>query len=33
MGLSDWVKLEVIPDPRYLLPDGEETLAVGQSAR
>ena len=20
MGLSDWVKLEVIPDPRYLLP-------------
>src|SRR5262249_12951359 len=21
MGLSDWVKLEVIPDPRYLLPD------------
>jgi len=28
MGLSDWVKLEVIPDPRYLLPDGEETLAA-----
>src|SRR4030088_2602763 len=26
MGLSDWVKLEVIPDPRYLLPDPEETL-------
>jgi thiazole synthase len=25
-GLSDWIKLEVIPDPRYLLPDGEETL-------
>src|SRR5467141_2707379 len=25
MGLSDWVKLEVIPDPRYLLPDPEET--------
>lgn len=21
MGLSNWVKLEVIPDPRYLLPD------------
>ena len=21
MGLSDWIKLEVIPDPRYLLPD------------
>ncbi len=30
MGLSDWVKLEVIPDPRYLLPDPEETL---QAAR
>jgi thiazole synthase len=26
MGLSDWVKLEVIPDPRYLFPDPEETL-------
>jgi thiazole synthase len=26
MGLSDWVKLEVIPDPRYLLPDPVETL-------
>ena len=25
-GLPDWVKLEVIPDARYLLPDGEETL-------
>ncbi|MFC1478086.1 thiazole synthase [Candidatus Margulisiibacteriota bacterium] len=25
-GLSDWVKLEVTPDPRYMLPDGEETL-------
>ena len=25
-GLSDWVKLEVIPDPRYLLPDPVETL-------
>ena len=30
MGLSDWVKLEVIPDPRYLLPDGEETLKAAQ---
>jgi thiazole synthase len=30
-GLPDWIKLEVIPDPRYLLPDGEETLrAAGQ---
>ncbi|MEA2640715.1 MAG: thiazole synthase [Chloroflexota bacterium] len=26
MGLSDWVKLEVIPDPKYLLPDPIETL-------
>ena len=25
-GLPDWVKLEVIPDPRYLLPDSVETL-------
>ena len=25
-GLPDWVKLEVIPDPRYLLPDPVETL-------
>lgn len=25
-GVSDWIKLEVTPDPRYLLPDGEETL-------
>jgi thiazole synthase len=25
-GLPDWVKLEVIPDPRYLLPDPLETL-------
>jgi len=28
MGLSDWVKLEVIPDPRYLLPDPIETLSA-----
>jgi thiazole synthase len=27
-GLPDWIKLEVIPDPRYLLPDGVETLAA-----
>ena len=26
MGLSDWVKVEVIPDPRYLLPDPVGTL-------
>jgi thiazole synthase len=30
MGLSDWVKLEVIPDPRYLLPDPEETLKAAR---
>ena len=27
-GLPDWIKLEVIPDPRYLLPDPVETLAA-----
>lgn len=26
MGLSDWVKLEVIPDPKFLLPDPIGTL-------
>ena len=31
MGLSDWVKLEVIPDPRYLFPDAEETLKAARS--
>ncbi len=25
-GLPKWVKLEIHPDPRYLLPDGVETL-------
>jgi thiazole synthase len=25
-GISDWVKLEIHPDPRYLLPDPIETL-------
>jgi thiazole synthase len=25
-GLPDWIKLEVIPDPRFLLPDPVETL-------
>lgn len=30
MGLSEWVKLEVIPDPRYLLPDPEETLKAAR---
>lgn len=27
-GLGDWVKLEVVPDPRWLLPDPVETLAA-----
>ena len=31
MGLSDWVKLEVIPDPRYLLPDPIETLEAAET--
>jgi len=30
MGLSNWVKLEVIPDSRYLLPDPVETLEAAQ---
>jgi thiazole synthase len=25
-GLPDWIKLEVVPDPRYLMPDPVETL-------
>jgi len=28
--LGTWVKLEVIPDPRYLLPDGAETFKAAQ---
>ena len=28
-GLPDWIKLEVIPDPRYLLPDGERDAGGG----
>ncbi len=31
MGLSDWVKLEVIPDPRYLLPDAVDTLRAAET--
>jgi thiazole synthase len=31
MGLSTWVKLEVIPDPRYLLPDPIETLRAAET--
>jgi len=30
-GLPDWVKLEVIPDPRYLLPDPVETLRAASA--
>lgn len=30
MGLSNWVKLEVIPDPVYLLPDPIGTLEAAQ---
>lgn len=29
-GLGHWVKLEVIPDPRYLLSDGRETLKAAE---
>jgi thiazole synthase len=31
MGLSDWIKLEVIPDPRYLLPDPIGTLDAART--
>lgn len=30
MGLSDWIKLEVIPDPKYLLPDPIGTLKAAE---
>ena len=30
-GLPDWVKLEVIPDGRYLLPDPVETLRAAEA--
>jgi thiazole synthase len=29
-GCCDWVKLEVTPDPRYLLPDPVETLTAAE---
>jgi len=29
-GVGDWVKLEVTPDPRYLLPDPVETLKAAE---
>lgn len=30
-GVSDWVKLEVTPEPRYLLPDPVETFLAAQT--
>lgn len=27
---TNWLKLEIHPDPKYLLPDGEETLAAAK---
>lgn len=29
-GYPDWIKLELTPEPRYLLPDGIETLAAAE---
>ncbi len=29
-GIGNWLKLEVIPDPNYLLPDAEETLKAAK---
>jgi thiazole synthase len=29
-GLSDWIKLEVTPDPKWLLPDPVETLRAAE---
>ena len=29
-GMTDWVKLEIHPDPRYLLPDPIETLKAAE---
>ena len=31
MGLSNWIKLEVIPDPKYLLPDPIGTLRAAEA--
>lgn len=31
MGLPTWIKLEVTPDPRYLLPDPIETLKAAEA--
>ena len=32
-GLPKWIKLEIHPDPRYLLPDPVETLAAAEKDR
>lgn len=29
-GISDWIKLEITPEPRYLLPDPIETLKAAE---
>ena len=29
-GLPDWIKLEITPEPRYLLPDPVETLKAAE---
>src|SRR5437667_859956 len=29
-GLPTWIKMEIHPDPRYLLPDTVETLAAAE---
>lgn len=30
MGINNWIKLEVIPDPKFLLPDPIETLKAAE---
>src|SRR5436309_1860791 len=30
-GLPEWIKLEITPDPRYLLPDPVETLRAAET--
>jgi thiazole synthase len=30
MGLGPWVKLELTPEPKYLLPDPAETLKAAE---
>ncbi len=31
MGMSEWIKLEVIPDPKYLMPDPIGTLEAAET--